>query len=122
MLNLGVREATAEALQILDLNLDDIIDYERDAGLGNGGLGRLAACFVDSCATLQLPVMGHGIRYEYGIFRQPDKNGNQVEEPDHWLVHGNPWELERPEFKQRKVRRSRGVRAKRQARDCRCAG
>ncbi|MCB1860256.1 MAG: glycogen/starch/alpha-glucan phosphorylase [Gammaproteobacteria bacterium] len=101
MLNLGVTEATAEALQILDLNLDDIIDYERDAGLGNGGLGRLAACFVDSCATLQLPVMGHGIRYEYGIFRQLIKNGYQVEEPDHWLVHGNPWELERPEFKQR---------------------
>ena len=101
MLNLGVSEATAEALQILDLNLDDIINYERDAGLGNGGLGRLAACFVDSCATLQLPVMGHGIRYEYGIFRQLIKDGNQVEEPDHWLVHGNPWELERPEFKQR---------------------
>lgn len=101
MLNLGVNEATAEALEILDLNLNDIIDYERDAGLGNGGLGRLAACFADSCATLQLPVMGHGIRYEYGIFRQLIKNGDQVEEPDHWLVHGNPWELERPEFKQR---------------------
>ena len=101
MLNLGVSEATAEALQSLDLNLDDIINFERDAGLGNGGLGRLAACFVDSCATLQLPVMGHGIRYEYGIFRQLIKDGDQVEEPDHWLVHGNPWELERPEFKQR---------------------
>ena len=101
MLNLGVTEATAEALQSLDPDLDDIINYERDAGLGNGGLGRLAACFVDSCATLQLPVMGHGIRYEYGIFRQRIEDGEQVEEPDHWLVHGNPWELERPEFVQR---------------------
>lgn len=101
MLNLGVTEATAEALRRLDLNLEEIIDFERDAGLGNGGLGRLAACFVDSCATLQLPVMGHGIRYEYGIFRQLIKRGYQVEEPDHWLVHGNPWELERPEFRQR---------------------
>ena len=101
MLNLGVTEATAEALRSLDLQLDDIIDFERDAGLGNGGLGRLAACFADSCATLQLPVMGHGIRYEYGIFRQVIKDGEQVEEPDHWLVHGNPWELERPEFVQR---------------------
>ena len=101
MLNLGVTEATAEALRSLDLNLEEVINFERDAGLGNGGLGRLAACFVDSCATLQLPVMGHGIRYEYGIFRQTIKDGNQVEEPDHWLVHGNPWELERPEFGQR---------------------
>ena len=101
MHNLGVTKATAEALRSLDLKLQDVVDHERDAGLGNGGLGRLAACFVDSCATLQLPVMGHGIRYEYGIFRQMINDGEQVEEPDHWLVHGNPWELERPEFVQR---------------------
>ncbi|MGR9107908.1 MAG: glycogen/starch/alpha-glucan phosphorylase, partial [Gammaproteobacteria bacterium] len=72
-----------------------------DAGLGNGGLGRLAACFVDSCATLQLPVRGYGIRYEYGMFRQHIENGYQVEEPDHWLREGYVWELERPELTQR---------------------
>ena len=75
-------------------------DQETDAGLGNGGLGRLAACFVDSCATLQLPVMGYGLRYEYGMFRQQIENGHQIEEPDHWLQHGYPWEIERPEYQQ----------------------
>ncbi len=101
LLNLGITDATAKALRNLGLDLEEIIDTEPDAGLGNGGLGRLAACFLDSCATLQLPVMGHGIRYEYGIFRQVIENNEQVEEPDHWLMHGNPWELERPEFVQR---------------------
>ncbi|NNJ84988.1 MAG: glycogen/starch/alpha-glucan family phosphorylase, partial [Gammaproteobacteria bacterium] len=100
MLNLGVEDETDKALQDLGLNIADVMEEEHDAGLGNGGLGRLAACFLDSCATLQLPIMGYGIRYEYGIFRQRIENGEQVEELDHWLSHGNPWELERPEFTQ----------------------
>ena len=98
MLNLDVDPATAAALRKLEVGLDEIAEHEHDAGLGNGGLGRLAACFLDSCATLQLPVMGYGIRYEYGMFRQKIENGNQIEEPDHWLRDGNPWEIERPEF------------------------
>ena len=98
MLNLEVETSTAEALGKLGLVLEEIIDQENDAGLGNGGLGRLAACFLDSCATLQLPVKGYGLRYEYGLFRQKIENGYQLEEPDHWLRNGNPWEIERPEY------------------------
>lgn len=98
MLNLPVEPSTAGALKELGLALEEIIDQEHDAGLGNGGLGRLAACFLDSCATLQLPVKGYGLRYEYGMFRQKIDNGYQLEEPDHWLTNGNPWEIERPEF------------------------
>nr|MBS0020188.1 glycogen/starch/alpha-glucan phosphorylase [Gammaproteobacteria bacterium] len=101
VINLDITEETRQALRQLGLTLEEIENIEHDAGLGNGGLGRLAACFLDSCATLQLPVMGYGIRYEYGIFRQLIEDGEQVEEPDHWLIHGNPWELERPEFTQR---------------------
>ena len=101
MLNLGVKDAVVEALVDLGLTLEEIAEVEHDAGLGNGGLGRLAACFLDSCATLQLPVTGYGIRYEYGMFRQKIENGHQVEEPDHWLRDGNPWELERPEHTRR---------------------
>ena len=101
MLNLGVDRTTTQALEQLGLMLEEIGESENDAGLGNGGLGRLAACFLDSCATLQLPVLGYGIRYEYGMFRQKIDNGNQVEEPDHWLRDGNAWELERPEYTQR---------------------
>ncbi|HFE38682.1 MAG TPA: glycogen/starch/alpha-glucan phosphorylase [Gammaproteobacteria bacterium] len=101
LLNLGVEKASSTALAELGIVLEEVIDAEHDAGLGNGGLGRLAACFLDSCATLQLPVMGYGIRYEYGMFRQRIENGEQVEEPDHWLRDGNPWEIERPEFTQR---------------------
>ncbi|MDP2833100.1 MAG: glycogen/starch/alpha-glucan phosphorylase [Pseudomonadota bacterium] len=97
ILNLGVDAAMTPALSRLGLDLEELMDVEHDAGLGNGGLGRLAACFLDSCATLQLPVMGYGIRYEYGMFRQHIENCLQVEEPDHWLRDGNPWELERPE-------------------------
>jgi len=100
LLNLGITEVAAEALQDLGLDYQRLEDHERDAGLGNGGLGRLAACFLDSCATLQLPVMGYCIRYDYGIFRQLIENGEQIEKPDHWLLYGNPWELERPEFTQ----------------------
>ena len=101
MLNLGTADAAREALYALGLDLEEMAEAEHDAGLGNGGLGRLAACFLDSCATLQLPVQGYGIRYEYGMFRQKIVGGHQVEEPDHWLRAGNPWEIERPEYTQR---------------------
>jgi starch phosphorylase len=101
MLNLGVRDEATEALYRLGIFMEELIETEPDAGLGNGGLGRLAACFLDSCATLQLPVRGYGLRYEYGMFRQRIVNGCQVEEPDHWLMSDNPWELERPEYTQR---------------------
>jgi len=101
VLNLGLEGPVREALQGFSQSLEDIAGEEHDAGLGNGGLGRLAACFMDSCATLNLPVMGYGIHYEYGMFRQRIENGYQVEEPDHWLRDGNPWEIERSEFSQR---------------------
>ncbi len=101
MLNLGMRDATAQGLYDLGIALEEIASKEPDAGLGNGGLGRLAACFLDSCATLQLPVRGYGLHYEYGMFRQVIENGHQLEEPDHWVRDGMPWELERPEFTQR---------------------
>jgi len=101
MLNLGINDAVEEALYDLGLELEELIENEPDAGLGNGGLGRLAACFIDSCATLQLPVTGYGLRYEYGMFSQTIVNGEQVEEPDHWLRNGNIWEIERLEYKQR---------------------
>ena len=100
LLNLDIEDETAEALQRIGLNLEDVYDREHDAGLGNGGLGRLAACFLDSCATLSLPVVGYGIRYQYGMFRQRIDNGHQVEEPDPWLREGFPWEVERFELAQ----------------------
>lgn len=100
ILNLGIEDETKAALNQFALQLEEVTSEEHDAGLGNGGLGRLAACFMDSCASLQLPVIGYGIRYEYGMFRQRIDNGYQIEEPDHWLRDGNPWELERPEFTQ----------------------
>jgi len=101
LLNLGLDGVAADALRECALELEEIAEGERDSGLGNGGLGRLAACFLDSCATLGLPVMGYGIRYEYGMFRQKIVDGRQVEEPDHWLRGGHPWEIERPEYTQR---------------------
>ncbi len=97
LLNLGLEEETREALHRQRRDLPELLDVEPDAGLGNGGLGRLAACFLDSCATLALPVTGYGIRYAYGMFRQEIHAGEQREEPDHWLKHGYPWELKRPE-------------------------
>ncbi len=100
-LSLGITGHIRDALHSLGLEMEDLAEAEQDAGLGNGGLGRLAACFLDSCATLQLPVTGYGIRYEYGMFRQKIENGRQVEEPDHWLSGSNPWEMLRPEYSQR---------------------
>jgi starch phosphorylase len=101
VLNLGLSESVRESMTKVGLELEELVETEPDAGLGNGGLGRLAACFLDSCATLQLPVIGYGLRYEYGMFRQLIEKGHQYEEPDHWLRNGNLWELERPEFTQR---------------------
>ncbi|MDP1970291.1 MAG: glycogen/starch/alpha-glucan phosphorylase, partial [Methylobacter sp.] len=98
MLNLGLNETVEQAMYDLGLEIEELIESEPDAGLGNGGLGRLAACFIDSCATLQLPVTGYGLRYEYGMFSQDIVNGEQVEKPDHWLRNGNVWEIERPEY------------------------
>ena len=100
LLNLDIEKETQEALGVFAVELEDLLEEEPDAGLGNGGLGRLAACFMDSCATLELPVIGYGIRYEYGMFRQRIIEGYQIEEPDHWLRDGNPWEVSRPEYEQ----------------------
>src|SRR5438093_7822345 len=80
-----------------DLDWLGMLEQEPDAGLGNGGLGRLAACFIESLATLQIPAIGYGLRYEYGIFRQAIENGFQVEHPDHWLAQPDPWEVNRPQ-------------------------
>jgi len=95
ILNLNMQDSIRQALSEFSADLESIEMEEKDAGLGNGGLGRLAACFMDSCATLGLPVIGYGIRYEYGMFQQSFKEGRQVEQPDHWLIAGNPWEIER---------------------------
>jgi starch phosphorylase len=97
MLNLGVTSEARAALADLQIDLDALVQYEDDAGLGNGGLGRLAACFLDSMATLGIPNVGYGIRYEYGIFRQSIVDGAQSEAPDNWLRYPNPWEVARPE-------------------------
>ncbi len=99
ILNLDLEQKTKTAMQEFCLKLEDIEQVEHDAGLGNGGLGRLAACFMDSCASLSLPVTGYGIRYQYGMFRQQIKNGYQEEAPDPWLTGGYPWEIKRPEYK-----------------------
>uniref|UniRef100_A0A914XU86 Alpha-1,4 glucan phosphorylase n=1 Tax=Panagrolaimus superbus TaxID=310955 RepID=A0A914XU86_9BILA len=98
MLNLGMQATVDEALYQLGLNIEELEEIEEDAGLGNGGLGRLAACFLDSMATLGIPAYGYGLRYEYGIFKQIIKDGWQIEEPDDWLRFGNPWEKARPEY------------------------
>jgi starch phosphorylase len=97
MLYTGTTELARQALAELDLNLDDLIELDYEPGLGNGGLGRLAACFLDSLATMDIPCIGYGIRYEFGIFRQSFKDGWQVESPDEWLYYGNPWEFAQPD-------------------------
>ena len=97
VLNLDLESQVSTALQAYCTELENVEQAEHDAGLGNGGLGRLAACFLDSCASLALPVVGYGIRYEYGMFNQSIKEGNQIEQPDNWLREGHPWELSAPE-------------------------
>lgn len=97
LLNLGLLERFRQVMQESGLNLDDLMMLEAEPGLGNGGLGRLAACFLDSLATLEIPAVGYGIRYEFGIFDQRIEDGAQVEHPDKWLRFGNPWEIRRPE-------------------------
>lgn len=94
---LKMEEICRDAMSALGLDWNRLRDYEMDAGLGNGGLGRLAACFLDSLSTLNLPCMGYGLRYNYGIFRQSIVNGEQREDPDNWLKFGYPWEVQRPE-------------------------
>lgn len=98
LINLGLYDIAKESLSELGVSLEQLVAREHDAGLGNGGLGRLAACFLDSMATLSLPGMGYGIRYEYGIFEQRIEKGYQVEQPDPWLANGNPWEIVRHEY------------------------
>jgi len=97
LINLGIYDETDQAMHSLGLDLGVLIEQEQEPGLGNGGLGRLASCFMDSLATLDIPAIGYGIRYEYGIFDQQIKDGWQVEKTDNWLKFGNPWALERPE-------------------------
>ncbi|MEK7321514.1 MAG: glycogen/starch/alpha-glucan phosphorylase [Pseudomonadota bacterium] len=97
VLNMDLAGEFAEAFRAMGLNMETIRELEPDAALGNGGLGRLAACFLDSIATLGLPGYGYGIRYEYGMFNQRIENGYQVEHPENWLRYGNPWEFPRPE-------------------------
>lgn len=97
MINLGIYTQVKQSMEELGLNLDELLAQEPEPGLGNGGLGRLAACYMDSLATLSIPAIGYGIRYEFGIFNQAIKKGWQVENTDKWLLYGNPWEIARPE-------------------------
>jgi starch phosphorylase len=98
LINLGILDRAAQCVAELGLNVDELLQQEEEPGLGNGGLGRLAACFIDSLATLEVPSVGYGIRYEFGIFSQEIIDGWQVEKTDKWLRYGNPWELVRPEW------------------------
>lgn len=98
LLNLGIYDQAREAVEDLGLDLNDLIEQEEEPGLGNGGLGRLAACYLDSLSTLEIPAIGYGIRYEFGIFDQEIRDGWQVEVTDKWLHLGNPWEVPRPEI------------------------
>ncbi len=100
LVNLNLYDKASKAVQEISLaNIDDLIDQEAEPGLGNGGLGRLAACFLDSLSNLEIPAVGYGIRYEFGIFEQKILNGFQIEKPDRWLSWGNPWELARMEYR-----------------------
>jgi starch phosphorylase len=98
LLNLGITDTVREGLGELGLDLEDLLRQEEEPGLGSGGLGRLAACFIDSLATLEIPSLGYGIRYEFGIFQQQIVDGWQIEKTDKWLRFGNPWEVARPEW------------------------
>jgi glycogen phosphorylase len=98
LLNLGITDTVRKGMAELGLNLEDLLRQEEEPGLGSGGLGRLAACFIDSLATLEIPSLGYGIRYEFGIFQQQIVDGWQIEKTDKWLRFGNPWELARPEW------------------------
>jgi len=98
ILNLGIERPVRQALQTLGLNLDQLLEQEEEPGLGNGGLGRLAACYLDSLVSEQIPAIGYGIRYEFGIFDQEIGDGWQVEVSDNWLHQGNPWEIRRPKL------------------------
>ena len=100
LFNLGLLDSADAVMRELGYHLGDLLEQERDAGLGNGGLGRLAACYLDSMATLDLPGQGYGIRYEFGIFDQVIRNGAQIERPEEWLRMGSPWEIARPEYMQ----------------------
>jgi len=100
LINLELYDQVDEAMKELGLELDDLLEQEEEPGLGNGGLGRLAACFLDSLATLDIPAIGYGIRYEFGIFDQQIKDGWQVEITDKWLRFGNPWEIAQIEITQ----------------------
>ena len=95
--NLALYEVCADALKDLGIDLADLCEEEPDMALGNGGLGRLAACFIDSLATLNMPAVGYGLHYEHGLFRQEIRDGRQIERPDSWREYGNPWEICRPE-------------------------
>lgn len=101
LLNLQIESAAREALAALGQDLDEVLTCEQEPGLGNGGLGRLAACYLDSLATLERPAIGYGIRYEFGIFDQEIRDGWQVEKTDNWLVNGNPWEIAKPDVNYR---------------------
>ncbi len=98
LLNLGITEAVREAMEGLGYDLDGILAQEEEPGLGNGGLGRLAACYMDSLASVEVPAVGYGIRYEFGIFDQIIRDGWQCEITDKWLRNGNPWEIARSEI------------------------
>ena len=97
LINLGIEDAARQALSSLGQDLDEVLGCEEEPGLGNGGLGRLAACYLDSLATLERPAIGYGIRYEFGIFDQEIHDGWQVEKTDNWLDNGNPWEIAKPD-------------------------
>ena len=100
LINLGLYETTVVALRELGYDFEEVRAAEEDMGLGNGGLGRLAACYLDSLATLDYPAIGYGIHYEFGLFKQEFVNGHQVEHPDNWIIFGAPWEIVRPDWVQ----------------------